>query len=191
MINKYHDKNVKLKEENNFEDFMKYNRKLIYSVKSKYRNCGMEEDELEQLAMITMWKCFTKWKVDKCTFGTFYLYCMDNEIKMYYRNKTNTKKVPSYMCCSTEELISSEAEELCIGDTIQDYDAEIEDYLTTKTIVDNFINGIENENYKQIILLQINGYKQKEIVEITNYSQSYICRIVKRYMNMLKKELSK
>lgn len=185
----FNEQNIKLKEEGKFDDFYKLNHKLIYYFMNKYKHNGMEKDELEQIAMITMWKCFEKWNVEKGSFITYYIYCMENEMKMAYRKATSCKAIPKQIEISLEHKLSTETEGLTYADIIEDMSSNMENAVETKIIVEEFISKLDTQLKKDIMNLFIEGYSQIDMCDIVGYSQSYINRILNRMLKKLRKEL--
>ena len=117
-----------------------------------------------------------------------------NEILMYYRNKKKDGNVVSV--CEPIDT-DSEGNPLTLIDIISVDDTICDDIdLKNKSRqLYNYIESMESERDKQIIILRYGLYNQKEltqneIAKKLNISRSYVSRIEKRVIEELREKFS-
>jgi len=160
------------------------NEKLVYYLVGRmgfYQ--GMPEyDDYASEGKIGLIKAVKTYDESKNTkFATYASRCITNEILMYMRK--NKKQVGAL---SLEEPT---AENLTIGDMIEDPDAEftvkfeeLEDFSEVIYYILNYLNP----KMKYCILLKMGGKTQREIGKILSISQSYVSRLVLKIVKDLK-----
>ncbi len=174
---------------------IEHNLRLVAHIIKKYCSNANEQDDLISIGTIGLIKAVNSFDETKgIKLATYASKCIENEVLMYFRSqKKNSQDI------SINEPIDSDSEGnpltlmdiLSIEDTIAD---EIDNKLLIRKLY-KFIEEIENEREKTIIVLRYGLYEckpltQKQIAERLGISRSYVSRIEKKVIDRLRKKLT-
>ena len=182
------------KNENNPEArgiLIEHNLRLVAHVIKKYYGATDDQDDLISIGTIGLIKGIDTFDHTKGTrLATYAARCVENEILMYFRAK---KKEAGNLSVNEPIDTDSEGEPLTIIDTIYCDDTISDDIdLKNKTrALYKFVEEIEDEREREIIIRRYGLYNQKELTqrEIAaemGISRSYVSRIEKRVLEQLK-----
>lgn len=170
---------------------IEHNLRLVVFLSKKYENTKIDLEDLVSIGTIGLIKGVNTYKLDKnIKLATYASRCIDNEILMFLRKNKKRKTEISF-----EDSLSYDSE----GNELH-----LEDILGTE--VDIVTKGIEEDNDKKMLQLEINKLNdrdkkimtlryglfnqeemtQKEVANFLGISQSYISRIEKKIIKKLK-----
>ena len=173
------------------DKLIEHNLRLVVFLSKKYENTGLDLEDLVSIGTIGLIKGVNTYKLDKnIKLATYASRCIDNEILMFLRKNKKRKTEVSF-----EDSLSYDSE----GNELH-----LEDILGTEP--DIVTKGIEKENEKKLLSIEINKLKprdkeimtlryglnnkeemtQKDVANILGISQSYISRIEKKVIRKLK-----
>lgn len=170
------------------------NINLIYVVLKKY-NLYSNSDEYFDIGMLGLVKGAKKFNESKGYKPSTYLTkCIINEILCYIRNQSNSKRGGGVKDISIYTPINDAGKETYLLDVIP----------SNENIEENMIQVEQRElMYKEILKLKerdkfiicskygLLGHKeltQEELAAATGISQSYVCRIVKKFIENVRRK---
>ena len=170
---------------------IEHNLRLVSHIIKKYYAGYDEQEDLVSIGTIGLIKAIDSFDCDKgVRLATYAARCVENEILMYFRAK---KKEAGNLSVNEPIDTDSEGEPLTIIDTIYCDDTISDDIdLKNKTrALYKFVEEIEDEREREIIIRRYGLYNQKELTqrEIAaemGISRSYVSRIEKRVLEQLK-----
>ena len=170
---------------------IEHNLRLVSHIIKKYYAGYDEQEDLVSIGTIGLIKAIDSFDCDKgVRLATYAARCVENEILMYFRAK---KKEAGNLSVNEPIDTDSEGEPLTIIDTIYCDDTISDDIdLKNKTrALYRFVEEIEDEREREIIIRRYGLYNQKELTqrEIAaemGISRSYVSRIEKRVLEQLK-----
>ena len=174
---------------------IEHNLRLVVYIAKRFENTGLNIEELISIGTAGLIKAIETFQPDKnIKLATYASRCIENEILMYIRKSSHTKKEVSF-----DEPINSDTDgnELLLSDILGS-DADI------------VSRGIEEREERHMVRLAVSRLEpreryiiemrygltgepemtQKEIADRMGISQSYISRLEKRIMRDLRAELS-
>jgi len=174
---------------------IEHNLRLVFYIANKYKNTGIEPEDLYSIGTIGLIKAVNTFEPSKnVKFATYSSRCIDNEILMYLRqNKKRNKDVSFDQSLTTDK----EGKELSISDTLGSDKEEVEDDLMKKTSINLVKSILERlpEIEKKIIQfrfgIECKKKNQHDIANVLNISQSYVSRIEKKILDKIKREYEK
>lgn len=174
------------------EKLIKHNLRLVAHIAKKYKNSGVDTDDLISIGTIGLMKAIKTFTYEKGNnFSTYAARCIDNEILMTFRSdKKNVNAV--YL----DDVISvdKDGNNLSLFEIISDGDEGVETQVENKIIFKK-IESIINENLtsreKEIIVKRYGLYgaqprTQIELANELNISRSYISRLEKKALLLIK-----
>ena len=169
---------------------IEHNLKLvIYEVNLKFSNSLYEKDDMISAGVVGLIKAVDSYDVTKNNkFSTFAFRCIDNEIKMSFRNVNKHLGLVSLDSNITNESNTT------IGDTIPDENDRFED-IFTKEEYEAVRRIISELPLKEKIIIEMyfgfnnRKYKQVEITKVVNISQSYLSKTIKDILDKIKSRL--
>ena len=176
-------------------DLIEHNLRLVSHIIKKYYAGYDEQEDLISIGTIGLIKAIDSFDADKGTrLATYAARCIENEILMHYRNKKKDNNI-----ISVSEPIDTDSEGnpltlidiICVDDTICD---DI-DLKNKSRLLYNYIEAMDSERDRQIIILRYGLYNQKEmtqneIAKKLGISRSYVSRIEKRVIEELREKFS-
>ena len=175
---------------------IEHNLRLVVYVAKRYEVNTTNLEDLISIGCMGLIKAISTFKADKnFKLATYASRCIENEILMHLRKKSNQRLEVSL----DEPLnIDYDGNELLLSDILSNSDdsfiGNIEDNEKKKTMY-AAIEGLKDRE-KEIIKLRYgldNGIEmtQKEVAELLDISQSYISRLEKRIIKKLKSKVTK
>lgn len=175
---------------------VEHNLRLVAHIIKKYCTTAEEQDDLISIGTIGLIKAVNSFDDSKgIKLATYASKCIENEVLMYFRSQ---KK--SAQDVSINEPIDTDSEGnpltlmdiICTEDTISD---DLDLKITVQKLY-NFIEEIENEREKTIIIMRYGLYgtqprTQKQIAKILKISRSYVSRIEKKVLLELRERFKK
>ena len=176
-------------------ELIEHNLRLVSHIIKKYYSNYDEQEDLISIGTIGLIKAIDSFDVDKgIRLATYAARCVENEILMFYRNKKKDGNI-----ISVNEPIDTDSEGnpltlidiISIDDTICD---DIDLKNKSRQLYD-YIDAMESERDRQIIILRYGLYNQKEmtqneIAKALGISRSYVSRIEKRVIEELRCKFS-
>ena len=176
-------------------ELIEHNLRLVSHIIKKYYSNYDEQEDLISIGTIGLIKAIDSFDVDKgIRLATYAARCVENEILMHYRGR---KKDNNLISVSEPIDTDSEGNPLTLIDIISVDDTICDDIdLKNKSRqLYSYIENIESERDKQIIILRYGLYNQKEmtqneIAKALGISRSYVSRIEKRVIEELREKFS-
>ena len=150
------------------------NEKLAYWLVHRYFPDLDTDEDILQEARIGLWKACLNYDESVGTLSALATRCVKTQVLMKLRNK-KLKSNPEEMCISLETLIpDTKGETLTIGDSLDDFKAEIDNQ---DLLVTEFISKLKGKK-KNIVLCRIYGLNQKETAEVLHTTRAYVCKLI-------------
>lgn len=174
-------------------ELIEHNLRLVSHIIKKYYANYDEQEDLISIGTIGLIKAIDSFDADKGTrLATYAARCIENEILMHYRARKKDSNV-----VSVNEPIDTDSEgnPLTLIDIISTDDTICDDIDLKKksSQLYRYIESIESERDRQIIILRYGLYNQKEltqneIAKALGISRSYVSRIEKRVIEELREK---
>lgn len=169
------------------------NLRLVSHIMKKYYAQTSDQEDLISIGTIGLIKAIDSFDADKgARLATYAARCIENEILMHYRGR---KKDNNLISVSEPIDTDSEGNPLTLIDIISVDDTICDDIdLKNKSQqLYNYIEAMDSERDKQIIILRYGLYNQKEmtqneIAKTLGISRSYVSRIEKRVIEELREK---
>ena len=176
-------------------ELIEHNLRLVSHIIKKYYSNYDEQEDLISIGTIGLIKAIDSFDIDKgIRLATYAARCVENEILMHYRSR---KKDAANISVSEPIDTDSEGNPLTLIDIISVDDTICDDIdLKNKSRqLYDYIEAMESERDKQIIILRYGLYNQKEmtqneIAKALGISRSYVSRIEKRIIEELRDKFS-
>lgn len=158
------------------EEVFENNKLLAYKIIQKYKTSGIEYEDLEQIAMLALWKAAITYKQEKgFTFSTYAYRVIQNEINSYLRKNRKyftdrhlEEKI--YEGTTLEEVITDNKNNI----------EEFEERVDCQNLINQIKNNLSKNKEKQVFKLAQKGYKQVQIGLKIGISQAQVSRILKK-----------
>ena len=173
-----------------------HNLRLVVYIAKKFENTGVSVDDLTSIGTMGLIKAVKSFIPSKnIKFATYASRCVENEILMYLRKRSNRN-----IDISMDEALSTDSEgnELNLIDVLYTQENEISKTMeeeSNRQIVWQSLDKLPVRE-KEIVIMRfgLNGNEektQKEVADIIGISQSYISRLEKKILHQLKCEIEK
>lgn len=174
------------------EKLIKHNLRLVAHISKKYKNSGLDNEDLISIGTIGLMKAIKTFDYGRGNnFSTYASRCIDNEILMNFRSdKKNAQSV------FLDDVISSDKdgnklslyEILC--DNSPSIDSQIENKILYKKIENIVLTKLETRE-KEIIIKRFGLFgniplTQIELAEELKISRSYISRLEKKAIKTIR-----
>ena len=174
-------------------ELIEHNLRLVSHIIKKYYSTYDEQEDLISIGTIGLIKAIDSFDVDKgIRLATYAARCVENEILMHYRGR---KKDSNLISVNEPIDTDSEGNPLTLIDIISTDDTICDDIDLKKKSrqLYNFIEAMDSDRDKQIIILRYGLYNQKEmtqneIAKALGISRSYVSRIEKRVIEELREK---
>lgn len=174
------------------EKLIEHNLRLVSHIIKKYYSEYDEQEDLISIGTIGLIKGIDSFDAEKgIKLATYASKCIENEILMFFRSK---KKDSNTVSVNEPIDTDSEGNPLTLIDIIYCEDTISDDIDLKKKsrMLYGFIENIENERDKEIIIRRYGLYNrkeqtQREIAKDMNISRSYVSRIEKKVIEELRK----
>ena len=176
-------------------ELIEHNLRLVSHIIKKYYSNYDEQEDLISIGTIGLIKAIDSFDVDKgIRLATYAARCVENEILMHYRSR---KKDNTLISVSEPIDTDSEGNPLTLIDIISVDDTICDDIdIKNKSRqLYSYIEAMDCERDRQIIILRYGLYNQKEmtqneIAKALGISRSYVSRIEKRVIEELREKFS-
>lgn len=169
------------------QDMVLENMRLAHKIAWDFHGCGIEQEELEGLALLGLVKAASAFNESKgFKFATFAVPVMRNEILMEIRKISRFRGA-----ISLDTVISSPQEngECSLLDLLPCEENGYEDVDNLDLIPSLFRRtNLQDSERTAIILTVLEGKKQKDVAEAMGVSQSYVSRLARLGVNKIRKE---
>ena len=187
---------VEKKEPEAINKLIIHNLRLVVYIAKKFENTGVSVDDLTSIGTMGLIKAVKSFIPSKnIKFATYASRCVENEILMYLRKRSNRN-----IDISMDEALSTDSEgnELNLIDVLYTQENEISETMeeeSNRQIVWRSLDKLPVRE-KEIVIMRfgLNGNEektQKEVADMLGISQSYISRLEKKIIKRLKKEIVK
>lgn len=171
-----------------------HNLRLVVYIAKRYEVSPSEMEDLISIGTIGLIKAVNTYKSDKnIKLVTYASRCIENEILMFLRKKSKSRKEISL----DEPLnVDYDGNELLLGDIIGTQSDLVEKAFERNENKRILLKAIATLNDREKMILQMrygigeNEATQKDIAEKLGISQSYISRLEKRILMQLKMTLT-
>jgi len=175
-------------------ELIEHNLRLVVYIAKKFENTGVYIEDLVSIGTIGLIKAVNTFSPTKnIKLATYASRCIENEILMYLRKKTNSMPTVSF-----EDPLNTDGDgnELLLSDVLGSRSDSIMEYVESVSEIAALNKALDAlpPREKEITALRygLNGkreYTQKEVADALNISQSYVSRLEKKILSKLKKEL--
>ena len=187
---------IEKKDENAINMLIVHNLRLVVYIAKKFENTGVPVDDLSSIGTMGLIKAVRSFVPSKnIKFATYASRCVENEILMYLRKRSNKN-----IDISMDEALSTDSDgnELNLIDVLYTDENEISKNMeleSDKNIIWQSLDRL-NSREREIMIMRfgLDGKRektQKEVADIIGISQSYISRLEKRIIARLKKEITR
>lgn len=173
-----------------------HNLRLVVYIAKKFENTGIPVDDLTSIGTMGLIKAVKSFIPSKnIKFATYASRCVENEILMYLRKRSNRN-----IDISMDEALSTDSDgnELNLIDVLYTDEYEISKNMETESDKSAVWKSLEilppREREIMIMRFGLGGAEektQKEVADIIGISQSYISRLEKKIFKKLKKEIER
>ena len=173
------------------------NLRLVAFVARKFKNTGIEDDDLFSIGSIGLMKAVKSFKHDKkVKLATYATRCISNEILMHLRKQKHLKVEVSL----DEPLnVDSNGNELLLSDILgtendtvsRDIEREVDYTLLMCAMQKLPVRDSRIIELRYSINSDGEGLSQKEVSQIMNISQSYVSRLEKKILQKMKREIAR
>lgn len=152
------------------------NMGLAYMAAHKYKNCGIEFDDLVSICFLGLVKAANNYDCAKAKFATYSVRIMDNEVLMALRKRSVSP------CISLDAEIEN-------GGMVAELIPDGKDYFGGSYMVELYREATQplSDNEKRVVhALVISGDTQEGVGNRLGLSQSYVSRIYKRAVRKMR-----
>lgn len=173
---------------------VEHNLRLVVYIAKKFENTGVGIEDLISIGTIGLIKAINTFRTDKnIKLATYASRCIENEILMYIRKRSNSKCELSI----DEPLnVDWDGNELLLSDTLGSDEPEISYEIEMSEEREVIRAAVARLGERERIIIEmrygLGGYRemtQKEVADALGISQSYISRLEKRIISHLKNEI--
>ncbi len=177
-----------------YQKLIEHNMRLVAYIAKKYRDSGVDEDDLISLGAIGLIKAVKSFRSDAGTkFATYAVRCIENEMLMHLRSRKKSKRD-----VSMDESIGTDKEgnDLTLRDVLGSETDELEKLVGERIEEErlrHMLRGLDNR--EQMVIVLRYGLKdgvewtQHQIAEMMGISRSYVSRIEARALTKLQHAL--
>ena len=185
---------LQLGDQEAFRTLVEHNLRLVAYIAKKYRDSGVEEDDMISLGTIGLIKAVRSFRSDAGTkFATYAARCIENEMLMHLRSRKKSSKD-----VSMDESIGTDKEgnDLTLRDVLGSEADELERSVGERIEQQRLLSMIPSldERERKVVALRyglIDGveWTQHQIAEQMGISRSYVSRIEARALTKLQHAL--
>lgn len=170
---KLSDEQVKLVEENH---------NLIYSFLSSNNFLA---DDYYDLAAIALCETALHYDPSKGSFSTYAYHNMLMKILHEKRRNSAQRRIPECNIFSYDKEISEAGDELTFLDVLAD-SCDIEAEVVTDIAFRKYVNGLNKNRDKRILIMLRDGYNQAEVCKVVGCSQPTVSRVKNKMYDYFK-----
>ena len=174
------------------EILVRHNLRLVAHIIKKYKNCGIDSEDLISIGTIGLMKAIKTFNLEKGnSFSTYASRCIENEILMDFRaDKKNAQAIFFDDVISTDKDGNNLSLYEILCDNSTSVDQQIENKILYKKIEKIVLNKLD-EREKEIIIKRFGlfGNQSKTQIELANelnISRSYISRLEKKAIKTIR-----
>lgn len=174
------------------EKLIKHNLRLVAHISKKYKNSGIDNEDLISIGTIGLMKAIKTFDYSKGnSFSTYASRCIDNEILMSFRsNKKNVQAVFFDDIISTDKDGNSLSLYEVLCDNAPNVDIQIENKILYKKIEKIVLTKLDSRE-KEIIIKRFGLFGEQpktqfELADEIKISRSYISRLEKKAIKTIK-----
>ena len=181
-------------DEDAYHKLVEHNLRLVAYIAKKFRDSGVEEDDLISLGTIGLIKAVKSFRSDAGTkFATYAARCIENEILMHLRSRKKSNRD-----VSMDESIGTDKEgnDLTLRDVLGTESDALEQYVGERLEqqrLRSLLHVLDKREQKVVCLRYglIDGieWTQNQIAEQMGISRSYVSRIEARALTKLQHAL--
>jgi len=189
-------KGLEKRDEEAMNTLIVHNLRLVVYIAKKFENTGVSVDDLTSIGTMGLIKAVKSFVPAKnIKFATYASRCVENEILMYLRKRSNRN-----IDVSMDEALSTDSDgnELNLIDVLYTDENEISKNMELESDKKTVWKSLDclSQREKEIMIMRfgLSGREemtQKEVADIIGISQSYISRLEKRILKKLKREIEK
>jgi len=189
-------KGLEQRDEEAMNTLIVHNLRLVVYIAKKFENTGVSVDDLTSIGTMGLIKAVKSFVPAKnIKFATYASRCVENEILMYLRKRSNRN-----IDVSMDEALSTDSDgnELNLIDVLYTDENEISKNMELESDKKTVWKSLDclSQREKEIMIMRfgLSGREemtQKEVADIIGISQSYISRLEKRILKKLKREIEK
>jgi RNA polymerase sporulation-specific sigma factor len=176
------------------QTLIEHNLRLVVYIARRFENTGVNLEDLISIGTIGLIKAIGTFNPDKnIKLATYASRCIENEILMFLRKKTNRRwevsiDEPLNTDWDGNELLLSDVLGTDGDEVMKPMEEDVERQLLRDAV------GRLDDRERTIILMRfgLDGYEeltQKEVADLLGISQSYISRLEKRIILRLRRDL--
>lgn len=177
-------------------ELIEHNLRLVVYTAQKFTNTGANMEDLVSVGTVGLIKAVGTFNGEKqIKMATYASRCIENEILMFLRKASKTKREVSFDDPLNSDSDGNELKLVdCLGtdgdEVSKDYDKDIEKQMLKKVL--------SELNDRELLIMKLryglnreNDMTQKEVADSLGISQSYISRLEKKILFRLKNEMLK
>lgn len=160
------------------EKLFQENTRLAHWAIRKYYPMFICDEDIQQEALIGLWKACTTYNEEKSVFSTYAVRCIYNAIAHLLRKRSSWGRLKTV---SLDECLSDNGE-LTLAGLVYDPSGDIED---SGVFIEEFIRTL-NEKDKAVVSCRLRGLKQIEAAREMGISQAHYSRLLKKVQTKYK-----
>ncbi len=174
---------------------VEHNLRLVVYIAKKFESTGIGIEDLISIGTIGLIKAINTFRSDKnIKLATYASRCIENEILMYIRKRSNAR---CEMSIDEPLNMDSDGNELLLSDTLGSDEECISDEIQAAEERQLIREAVSKLSDRERVIIEmrygLGGSRemtQKEVADALGISQSYISRLEKRIIGRLREEIA-
>lgn len=174
---------------------VEHNLRLVVYIAKKFENTGVGIEDLISIGTLGLIKAINTFRADKnIKLATYASRCIENEILMYIRKRSNAR---CEMSIDEPLNVDWDGNELLLSDTLGSDEDCISDEIEAAEERKMIREAVSRLSTRERVIIEmrygLGGSRemtQKEVADALGISQSYISRLEKRIIGRLKEEFA-
>ncbi len=174
---------------------VEHNLRLVVYIAKKFENTGVGIEDLISIGTIGLIKAINTFRSDKnIKLATYASRCIENEILMYIRKRSNAR---CEMSIDEPLNVDWDGNELLLSDTLGSDEDNISDEIEMAEERKMIRDAVSRLDERERVIIEmrygLGGSRemtQKEVADALGISQSYISRLEKRIIGRLREEIA-
>ncbi|MBQ8208684.1 MAG: RNA polymerase sporulation sigma factor SigE [Clostridia bacterium] len=174
---------------------VEHNLRLVVYIAKKFENTGIGIEDLISIGTIGLIKAINTFRSDKnIKLATYASRCIENEILMYIRKRSNAR---CEMSIDEPLNVDWDGNELLLSDTLGSDEENISDEIEAQEERKMIREAVLRLDDRERVIIEmrygLGGSRemtQKEVADALGISQSYISRLEKRIIGRLRDEIA-
>lgn len=159
------------------------NMKLSYYVANKYKNCGIDYDDLVQISMMGLWKACKTYNPELTKFSTYATMVITNEILLTLRKRKHKDLVYPISLDYIYDDLGVAMVDLIPDESDTQISLETRD---TYVKIRELMNDLSDFERSCLDLYYLNDCTQKDIATYMNVSQAQVSRTINKALRKLR-----